>query len=454
MSCHQNDGIARRRAADRLPRPLPEVHGRAPGPSSTWPSGSTTASPGACRGTRSRRSSREMTGHPGLHLRSSRRTFRSGTKLARRRGTASRCRTRSTGDVERGKEVFTTKSRSLPWGRTARARPPTPALWGPKSYSIGASMARERTGGELHRAQHALQTGPARSPRRRPSTSRLHQLASAAGLPRQGKGLPDRRRRRYTPYDTFGHEAFRPPLGLPRTNPSGRAGARSAGDQPGDGGRRPDHDRPLERPDGVTSRPLSRRDLLSGAAGPSVARCPRGGWPRPTGNRRRQRGRRSRGPDEAAGRAHHGSGRRSAVRRPRADADRRRSGNSLTPLQDLTGNITPADLHFERHHAGIPTIDPARHTLTIHGLVERPLSFSVEDLQRLPPGDAHALHRVLGQRAHLLSRAEARHDAAEGGRPRQHIRVDRRAAGHAVPRGRRRSRRRSGSWPRAAMRAC
>jgi hypothetical protein len=36
-------------------------------------------------------------------------------------------------------------------------------------------------------------------------------------------------------------------------------------------------------------------------------------------------------------------------------------GRSPTPLQDLTGTITPSDLHFERHHAGIPTLDPERH---------------------------------------------------------------------------------------------
>ncbi|MFN5154029.1 MAG: sulfite dehydrogenase, partial [Gemmatimonadota bacterium] len=59
-------------------------------------------------------------------------------------------------------------------------------------------------------------------------------------------------------------------------------------------------------------------------------------------------------------------------------------GNSLTPLQDLTGVITPSDLHFERHHAGIPAIDPERHTLTIHGLVDRPLTFTLDDLKRFP----------------------------------------------------------------------
>ena len=60
------------------------------------------------------------------------------------------------------------------------------------------------------------------------------------------------------------------------------------------------------------------------------------------------------------------------------------TGSSLTPLQQLTGTITPSDLHFERHHAGIPAIDPARHTLLIHGLVERPLALSVDDIKRFP----------------------------------------------------------------------
>jgi sulfane dehydrogenase subunit SoxC len=60
------------------------------------------------------------------------------------------------------------------------------------------------------------------------------------------------------------------------------------------------------------------------------------------------------------------------------------TGTSLTPLQDLTGTITPADLHFERHHAGIPQIDPARHSLLIHGLVEHPTMFSVDDIKRFP----------------------------------------------------------------------
>jgi len=58
--------------------------------------------------------------------------------------------------------------------------------------------------------------------------------------------------------------------------------------------------------------------------------------------------------------------------------------HSLTPLQDLHGIITPSSLHFERHHNGVPAIDPTRHRLLVHGLVDQPLIFTVEELTRLP----------------------------------------------------------------------
>jgi len=60
------------------------------------------------------------------------------------------------------------------------------------------------------------------------------------------------------------------------------------------------------------------------------------------------------------------------------------TGVSRTPLQFLDGIITPSRLHFERHHAGIPDVDPEIHRLIIHGLVERQLSFSLDALARYP----------------------------------------------------------------------
>jgi len=60
------------------------------------------------------------------------------------------------------------------------------------------------------------------------------------------------------------------------------------------------------------------------------------------------------------------------------------ASSTLTPLHELHGSITPSSLHFERHHAGVPDIDPATHELTVHGLVDRPLVFTVDELKRLP----------------------------------------------------------------------
>ena len=60
------------------------------------------------------------------------------------------------------------------------------------------------------------------------------------------------------------------------------------------------------------------------------------------------------------------------------------SSSSRTPLADSRGILTPSSLHFERHHAGVPTIDPDEHRLLVHGMVERPLVFTVADLKRLP----------------------------------------------------------------------
>jgi len=60
------------------------------------------------------------------------------------------------------------------------------------------------------------------------------------------------------------------------------------------------------------------------------------------------------------------------------------SGSSYTPLHELTGTVTPSDLVFERHHAGVALIDPARYELLIHGLVDRPTVFTLDDLRRLP----------------------------------------------------------------------
>lgn len=75
---------------------------------------------------------------------------------------------------------------------------------------------------------------------------------------------------------------------------------------------------------------------------------------------------------------------KSVIRRPRAPPPIPTAASSGTPLQHLHGIITPAGLHFERHHAGVPAIDPEQHRLVVHGLVERPLVLTMEDLVRFP----------------------------------------------------------------------
>jgi sulfane dehydrogenase subunit SoxC len=60
------------------------------------------------------------------------------------------------------------------------------------------------------------------------------------------------------------------------------------------------------------------------------------------------------------------------------------AGASFSPLHEFSGNITPTDLQFERHHAGVPLIDPARYQLLVHGLVEREMVFTLADLMTLP----------------------------------------------------------------------
>lgn len=60
------------------------------------------------------------------------------------------------------------------------------------------------------------------------------------------------------------------------------------------------------------------------------------------------------------------------------------SSVSFTPLYALDGIITPNGLCFVRHHGGEAEIDPARHRFMIHGMVDKPLVFTMEDIKRMP----------------------------------------------------------------------
>src|SRR3954468_1791174 len=60
------------------------------------------------------------------------------------------------------------------------------------------------------------------------------------------------------------------------------------------------------------------------------------------------------------------------------------SGAAFAPLESLEGIITPSSLHNVRSHSGTPDIDPKQHHMLVHGLVTRPLMFSMEALWSYP----------------------------------------------------------------------
>jgi sulfane dehydrogenase subunit SoxC len=55
-----------------------------------------------------------------------------------------------------------------------------------------------------------------------------------------------------------------------------------------------------------------------------------------------------------------------------------------TPHHLVNGTITPNGLHFVVVYGGAPDIDPDKHRLVIHGLVKRPLVFTLDALGRYP----------------------------------------------------------------------
>lgn len=61
-----------------------------------------------------------------------------------------------------------------------------------------------------------------------------------------------------------------------------------------------------------------------------------------------------------------------------------RASIAVTPLQDLSGIITPNGLFFNRNHGGTPEIDYNKHRLMIHGLVEKPLVLTMDELKKYP----------------------------------------------------------------------
>ncbi len=117
---------------------------------------------------------------------------------------------------------------------------------------------------------------------------------------------------------------------------------------------------------------VSRRDLLAGAAAVVALRKDAALQSPSTPT----------DPSKVRGKPSRALGQRALSEKPQRQP--RGVNSSGTPHQDLYGTITPADLHFERHHGGVPEIDPKTYSLLIHGMVERPMVFTLADLKRFP----------------------------------------------------------------------
>jgi sulfane dehydrogenase subunit SoxC len=76
---------------------------------------------------------------------------------------------------------------------------------------------------------------------------------------------------------------------------------------------------------------------------------------------------------------------------------------ALTPHHLVNGTITPNGLHFVIAWGGVPDIDPSRHRLVIHGLVKRPLVFTLEALGRYPMVTRVTFLECSGNSAQLFS---------------------------------------------------
>jgi sulfane dehydrogenase subunit SoxC len=91
-------------------------------------------------------------------------------------------------------------------------------------------------------------------------------------------------------------------------------------------------------------------------------------------------------------------------------------GSSHTPLDETLGIITPSALHYEVHRSGVPDIDPRKHRLLIHGLVDRPVILTIDEIKRLPSTSRILFlecqgNSMLGWRAPTAKSVQALHGA-------------------------------------------
>ena len=127
-------------------------------------------------------------------------------------------------DGGRGEQIFKAKCQVCHGANGEGAVPPAPALWGPRSYSIGASMARRERAASF--ISHNM-------PFNAPGSLTLQEAFDLSAFinshprpdsPGKEKDYPAGGSAADTPYDTYGHKAFQPPPRLfPHPNAKGTA---------------------------------------------------------------------------------------------------------------------------------------------------------------------------------------------------------------------------------------
>jgi len=76
--------------------------------------------------------------------------------------------------------------------------------------------------------------------------------------------------------------------------------------------------------------------------------------------------------------------------------------NHSMPLEALHYDVTPAGMHYLLTHYDIPAIVPDSHTLIFDGLVERPMTVSLDDLKARPRRTHHVTLECAGNGRALL----------------------------------------------------
>lgn len=127
------------------------------------------------------------------------------------------------GDVARGQQVYATKCVACHQidGQGMRAAGVSfPALWGPRSFSIGASMARQNKAASFIWHNMPLGAGKSLTPQEAFDVAAYITSQPRPDSPGKERDWPSGGAPADVPYPTHGRAAFLPPPLLPRKNPA------------------------------------------------------------------------------------------------------------------------------------------------------------------------------------------------------------------------------------------